>query len=50
LRASMTLARLWQQRSRARRRATVAAVFDKYTDGFSTPDLADAAALLKAVA
>jgi tetratricopeptide (TPR) repeat protein len=51
LRATMSLARLWQQqRRRDEARAALAAVFDTYTEGFTTPDLVDAAALLKALA
>jgi hypothetical protein len=46
----MSLARLWQHQGRRdEARATLAAVFDTYTAGFMTPDLVDAAALLKAL-
>jgi predicted ATPase len=51
LRATMSLARLWQQQGRRdEARAALAAVFDTYTEGFTTPDLMDAEALLKALA
>jgi class 3 adenylate cyclase/tetratricopeptide (TPR) repeat protein len=50
LRATMSLARLWQRQGRRdEARAALAAVFDTYTEGFTTPDLVDAAALLKAL-
>ena len=48
LRATMSLARLWQRQGRcAEARAALATIYGKYTEGFTTPDLADAAALLK---
>jgi predicted ATPase len=48
LRATMALARLWQQQGhRDEARAALAAVFGTFTEGFMTPDLVDAAALLK---
>jgi class 3 adenylate cyclase/tetratricopeptide (TPR) repeat protein len=51
LRATMSLARLWRRQGRRdEARAALAAVFDTYTEGFTTPDLVDAAALLKALA
>jgi predicted ATPase len=51
LRATMSLARLWQRQCRRDdARAALAAVFDTYTEGFTTPDLLDGAALLKALA
>jgi predicted ATPase len=51
LRATMSLARLWQQQGRRDEPCTrVAAVFDTYTEGFTTPDLVDAAALLETLA
>jgi tetratricopeptide (TPR) repeat protein len=51
LRATMSFARLWQRQGRRdQARAALAAVFDMYTEGFTTPDLLDAAALLKALA
>ncbi len=48
LRATMSLARLWQQRQVGRddARAALAAVYDTYTEGFTTPDLMEARALL----
>jgi predicted ATPase len=51
LRATMSLARLWQRQGRRdEASAALAAVFDTYTEGFTTPDLVDAAALLEALA
>jgi class 3 adenylate cyclase/predicted ATPase len=51
LRATMSLARLWQRQGRhGDARAALAAVYRTYTEGFTTPDLVDAAALLKALA
>jgi predicted ATPase len=51
LRATMSLARLWQRQCRRdEARAALAAVFDMYTEGFTTPDLVDVAALLTALA
>lgn len=48
LRATMSLARLWQRQGRRdEARATLAAVYGKFTEGFTTPDLMDAAAFLK---
>jgi class 3 adenylate cyclase/predicted ATPase len=47
LRATMSLARLWQRQGRRdEARAALAAVFGTYTEGFTTPDLVDARALL----
>ncbi len=47
----MSLARLWQRQGRRdEARAALAAVYDTYTEGFTTPDLVDAAALLEALA
>src|SRR5262245_12435912 len=44
------LARLWQRQGRADEgRAALAAVFDTFTEGFTTPDLVDAAAQLKSL-
>jgi hypothetical protein len=44
----MSLARLWQRQGRRdEARATLAAVYDVFTEGFTTPDLVDAAAYLK---
>jgi tetratricopeptide (TPR) repeat protein len=51
LRATTSLGRLWQRQGRERdARAALAAVYGTYTEGFTTPDLVDAAALLKALA
>jgi class 3 adenylate cyclase/tetratricopeptide (TPR) repeat protein len=51
LRAAMSLARLRQrQGDREDARATLSAVFSTYTEGFTTPDLVDAKALLEALA
>jgi serine/threonine protein kinase/tetratricopeptide (TPR) repeat protein len=51
LRATMGLARLWQRQGRRNEaHAALAAVYDTYTEGFSTPDLVDAAALLQSLA
>ena len=51
LRATMSLARLWQRQGRrAEARVALAAVYGTYTEGFTTPDLLDVAALLKALA
>jgi predicted ATPase len=48
LRATMSLARLWQREGRREEaRLALAAIYGTYTEGFTTPDLADAAALLK---
>jgi class 3 adenylate cyclase/predicted ATPase len=48
LRATTSLARLWQRQGRRdEARDAVSAVYDEYTEGFTTPDLVDAAALLK---
>ena len=47
LRATMSLARLWQRQGRRdEARAALAAVYGTYTEGFTTPDLVDAAAQL----
>jgi class 3 adenylate cyclase/predicted ATPase len=50
LRATMSLARLWRRHGRRdEARATLAAVYNTYTEGFTTPDLMEAEALLKAL-
>jgi class 3 adenylate cyclase/predicted ATPase len=50
LRATVSLARLWEhQGRRTEARAAVATVFETYTEGFATPDLVDAAALLQSL-
>jgi predicted ATPase len=51
LRATMSLARLWQrQGKRSEARAALASVYGAYTEGFKTPDLVDAAMLLEGLA
>jgi len=51
LRATMSLARLWQtQGRRDEARSALTAVYDKYTEGFTTPNLIDARALLETLA
>jgi serine/threonine protein kinase/predicted ATPase len=48
LRATMSLARLFERQSRRdEARASLATIFSTYTEGFTTPDLVDAAALLQ---
>jgi predicted ATPase/DNA-binding winged helix-turn-helix (wHTH) protein len=48
LRAAMDLARLWRRRKKtADARALLAGVFGWFTEGFGTPDLVDAKALLE---
>jgi predicted ATPase len=48
LRATMSLAWLWQRQSRGdEARSVLAAVYSTFTEGFTTPDLVDAAAFLK---
>ena len=47
LRATTSLARLWQRQGRRdEARAALAAVYDTFTEGFTTPDLVEARALL----
>jgi class 3 adenylate cyclase/tetratricopeptide (TPR) repeat protein len=51
LRATTSLARLWQRQSRREdARAALAAVYATFTEGLTTPDLADARGLLEALA
>jgi predicted ATPase len=53
LRATMSLARLRLRQRQGRRneaRAALAAIYGTYTEGFKTPDLVDAAALLENLA
>jgi predicted ATPase len=51
LRATMSLARLWQRQGRRdEARAALTAVYGTFTEGFTTPDLVDAAALLNSLA
>jgi class 3 adenylate cyclase/tetratricopeptide (TPR) repeat protein len=48
LRATMSLARLWQRQGRrAEARDALSAVYGTYSEGFTLPDLVDAAALLE---
>jgi serine phosphatase RsbU (regulator of sigma subunit) len=48
LRASVSLARLWQRQGRGHEAlGALTAVFDSFTEGFDSPDLADATALLR---
>jgi predicted ATPase len=50
LRTTMSLARLWRRQGRDGARAALAAVYGTYTEGFTTPDLVEAGALLEALA
>jgi serine/threonine protein kinase/predicted ATPase len=51
LRATMSLARLWQRLGRRDdAHAALAGVYSTYTEGFTTPDLVEAQALLEALA
>jgi predicted ATPase len=51
LRATMSLARLWQRLGRRDdAHAALAAVYGTYTEGFTTPDLVEARALLESLA
>jgi len=51
LRATMSLARLWRRQGRRNdARDALAAVYGTYTEGFTTPDLVDARALLQQLA
>jgi predicted ATPase len=51
LRAAMSLSRLWQQQDQqAKARALLAPIYGWFTEGFDTPDLQDAKALLEALA
>jgi predicted ATPase len=51
LRATISLARLWQQQGRREEAcAALAVVYGTYTEGFTTPDLVDARALLETLA
>ncbi len=50
LRATMSLARLWRRQGRrGDARAALAAVYETYTEGFTTPDLVDAKGLLESL-
>jgi predicted ATPase len=47
LRATTSIARLWQRQGRSdEARNSLTAVYETYTEGFTTPDLVDAKALL----
>jgi predicted ATPase len=47
LRAAMSLSRLWQQQGkRDEARQLLAPIYDWFTEGFDTPDLQEAKALL----
>jgi predicted ATPase len=51
LRATMSLARLWQRQGRREEAQTaLAAAYGGYTEGFTTPDLVDARAMLESLA
>ncbi len=51
LRATLSLARLWQRQGRsAEAQAALAPVYGGYTEGFTTPDLVDARAMLESLA
>jgi predicted ATPase len=51
LRASTSLARLWQRQDRGEEaRSSLAQIYGTYTEGFTTPDLMDAKALLDSLA
>jgi predicted ATPase len=51
LRATMSLARLWQRQGRREEaHAALATVYATYTEGFTMPDLVDAASLLEKLA
>lgn len=48
LRATMSLARLWQKQGKKKEaRKRLAEIYDWFTEGFDTPDLKDAKALLE---
>ena len=48
LRAAMSLSRLWQNKSKtAEARELLAGIYGWFTEGFDTPDLVDAKALLE---
>ena len=50
LRAAMSLSRLWQQGNWARAYDLLAPIYGWFTEGFDTPDLQDAKALLEELA
>ena len=48
LRATLSLARLWRQQGKAgQARESLASIYNWFTEGFDTPDLSEARALLK---
>lgn len=47
LRAALSLSRLWQQSQRDQARQLLTEVYSWFTEGFETPDLQEAKALLK---
>ncbi len=50
LRAAMSLSRLWRDEGKRRQaRRLLAEVYDRFTEGFETPDLRDARSLLKEI-
>ena len=50
LRATMSLSRLWHSQGRSGdAHAALAAIYGTYTEGFATPDLVDAKALLQSL-
>ncbi|HEY5868060.1 MAG TPA: hypothetical protein VI542_21290 [Candidatus Tectomicrobia bacterium] len=51
LRAALSLSRLWQQQGqRAAAQALLASIYGWFTEGFETPDLQEARALLAELA
>ena len=51
LRATTSLARLWQRQDRTdEAHLSLSAIYEKYSEGFTTPDLVDAKKLLKELA
>ena len=51
LRATTSLARLWQQQNRNdEAHIVLSAIYEKYSEGFTTPDLVDAKKLLEELA
>jgi len=50
LRAALSLSRLWQQRKRTEAYDLLAPVYGWFTEGFDTPDLQEAKALLEELA
>jgi predicted ATPase len=51
LRATMSLARVWQRQGRRDdARVALAAIYGRYSEGFTTPDVVEAGSLLAALA